>query len=116
MISTSQETWLNLLLLSNYSNLTINHYVDNNIKYNTKYNSKKKNYILNSNFFYQPNEIVFRSLIYLLKKIGNKYYSARGKSIIQLLSKLGSGKIKKTTISGCILEKINNSFIIYEEK
>ena len=50
------------------------------------------------------------------KKIGNKYYSPRGKSVSQLLTKLGSGEIKKINISGCILEKINNSFVIYKEK
>ena len=76
----------------------------------------KKNYILNSDFFNQPHEIVFRSLTNLLKKIGNKYYSPRGKSVSQLLTKLGSGEIKKINISGCILEKINNSFVIYKEK
>ncbi len=98
------------------SNFTINYYVEENIKYNSKYNRQKKNYILNSDFFNQPHEIVFRSLTNLLKKIGNKYYSPRGKSISRLLTRLGSGEIKKINISGCILEKINNSFVIYEEK
>ena len=98
------------------SNITINYYVNQNIKYNSNYSKKKKYYILNTNFFNQPHEIVFRSLIYLFKKIGNKYYPPRGKSIDQLLSKFRSGQIKKINISGCILEKINNSFIISEEK
>jgi len=97
------------------SNSTINYYVNENIKYNSKYNVKKR-YILNGDFFNHPNEIVFRSLVNLLKKIGNKYYPPRGKSISKLLTRLGSGEIKKTNISGCILEKINNSFVIYEEK
>ena len=87
-----------------------------NILNNSNYNIKKKTYILNNNFFNQPHEIVFRSLVHLLKKIGKKYYSPRGKSINRLLIKLGSGEIKKINISGCILEKINNSFIIYKEK
>jgi len=52
----------------------------------------------------------------LLTKIGNKYYSPRGKSVSHLLTKLESGEIKKINISGCILEKINNSFVIYKEK
>ena len=71
---------------------------------------------MNNDFFNQPHEIIFRSLTNLLKKIGNKYYSPRGKSVSQLLTKLGSGEIKKINISGCILEKINNSFVIYKEK
>jgi tRNA(Ile)-lysidine synthase len=98
------------------SNFTINYYVNNNIKHNAKYFKNKKYYILNSNFFNQPHEIVFRSLIKLFKKIGNKYYPPRGKSVNLLLSKFESSKIKKINISGCILEKINNSFVIYEEK
>ena len=101
--------------LSN-SNFTINHYVDKNIKDNSKFFKKKEYYILNKLFFNQPYEIVFRSLINILKEIGNKYYPPRGKSINYLLAKFKSGEIKKINISGCILEKINNSFIIYKEK
>ena len=98
------------------SNVTINHYVDENIKSNSKYFIRKKQHILNKVFFNQPHEIVFRSLINLIRKIGNKYYPPRGKSISQLIFKFKSGEIKKINISGCILEKIDNSFIIYKEK
>ena len=59
---------------------------------------------------------VFLSLIILLRKIGKKYYSPRGRSVSQLLLKFRSGDITKVNISGCIMEKINNSFIIYKEK
>tara|TARA_B100000959_G_scaffold281232_1_gene344858 strand:- start:204 stop:1247 length:1044 start_codon:yes stop_codon:yes gene_type:complete len=98
------------------SNSTVNHYVNNNIRDNSKYFKKKKYYILSANFFIQPHEIVFRSLSNILKKIGKKYYAPRGKSINQLLIKFESGDIKKANISGCILEKYNNSFIICKEK
>ena len=98
------------------SNFTINYYVNENIKYNSRYFKHKKHYMLNSNFFNQAHEIVFRSIVHLFKKVGNKYYSPRGKSVDRLLSKFRSGEIKKINISGCILEKINNSFIIYQEK
>ena len=98
-----------------YSNLTINHYVNENIRNNSKYNRLKKKYILNNDFFNQPSEIIFRSLTNILKKISNKYYPPRGKSISQMIVKFKSGEIKKINISGCILEKINNSFIIYKE-
>ena len=98
------------------SNFTINYYVKENIEHNSKYLKHKKCHILSRDFFNQPHEIVFRSLVILLKKIGNKYYPPRGKSVTHLLSKFGSGEIKKINISGCILQKINNSFIIYKEK
>ena len=98
------------------SNFTVNYYVNENIKNNSKFLKNKRYYILNSNFFYQPHEIIFRSIIYLFKKVGNKYYSPRGKSVDRLILKFKSGEISKINISGCILEKINNSFIIYKEK
>jgi len=98
------------------SNLTVDHYVNENIKKNSKYNRKNKNYILKNDFFNKPNEIVFRSLINLLKIIGKKYYAPRGKSISRLLTELKYDKIRKVNISGCILEKISNSIIIYKEK
>ena len=98
------------------SNLTINHYVDVNVKINSKYYKHKKCYMLNKDFFNQPNEIVFRSLTHILKKVGDKYYAPRGKSITGLLEKLRSNQLKKINISGCMLEKINNSLIISKEK
>ena len=98
------------------SNLTINYYVKENINKNSKYYKKKHYFILNNNFFNQPHEIVFRSLIHLFKIIGKKYYPPRGKSIKQLIFKFKLNEIKKINISGCILEKINDSFIIYKEK
>ena len=98
------------------SNITINYYVNQNIENNSKYLNNKKYYILNKKFFHQPNEIVFRSLIILLKKVGNRYYPPRGKSVTQLLLKFQFDQIRKINISGCIIEKINNSFIIYKEK
>ena len=98
------------------SNFTIDFYVNQNIQNNSRLHKVKKYYILNNKFFNQPYEIVFRSLAYILKKVGNKYYPPRGKSIDQLLFKFRSGEVKKINISGCIMEKISNSFIIYGEK
>ncbi len=98
------------------SNFTVNYYVNENIKHNSKFFTNKRYYILNSNFFNQPHEIVFRSIIHLFKKVGNKYYSPRGKSVERLILKFKSEEISKINISGCILEKISNSFIIYKEK
>ena len=44
-------------------------------------------YLLNKNFFNQPNEIIFRSFIYIMRKISNRYYSARGKVLSELILK-----------------------------
>ena len=91
------------------SNLTINYYVKKNISDNAKFFKKKNAYILNMLFFHQPEEIIFRSISKILIKIGKKKNYARGKKIINLIIDINSNrKFKKTNLSGCILEKINN--------
>ena len=97
------------------SNITINYYVQQNIGMNSNYLKKKSSYILNKEFFEQPHEIVFRSLSNILKIIGKKYYDRRGKNLNQLLEKIKSKNFNKVTLSGCIVEKLNNSLIIYQE-
>tara|TARA_B100001996_G_scaffold312796_1_gene255024 strand:- start:302 stop:1354 length:1053 start_codon:yes stop_codon:yes gene_type:complete len=97
------------------SNYAINHFVRENINLNTVFFKKKNTYILKSNFFEQPQEIVFRSFSYVLKKVGKKYYSSRGKSIDNLINVISSKNFKKTTLSRCIIEKVSNSFKIYPE-
>jgi len=97
------------------ADISINYYVKKNIKSNSNYLKNKSGYILRHNFFEQPHEIVFRSFSDLLKKIGDKYYASRGKSINRLIYQIQLKKFQKATLSGCIIEKINNSLIIYKE-
>jgi len=98
------------------SNKTIKFYVRNNIEQNSAFLENKKTCILNKNFLQQPSEIIFRSLSDIMRKVGNKYYSARGKSISNLISKLKSQKLKKTTLGGCLIEKVNETVLISREK
>ena len=49
------------------------------------------------------------------KEIGKKYYDPRGKNLSQLLEQIKSNNFRKQTLSGCIIEKIKNSLIIYQE-
>ena len=97
------------------SNSAINYYVNENITKNSKYIKNKSMYLLGSKFFNCPSEIVFRSFAKILKEIGKKYYSARGKSILNILEKINGNNFNKLTLSGCIIEKLNNSVIIYKE-
>ena len=60
--------------------------------------------------------MVFRSFSNLLRKVGGKYYAARGKKINNILNQIDLKKINKVTLSGCIIEKASNSVIIYKEK
>ena len=96
------------------SDLTIEYYVNENIKNNSQILiNKKKSYILNKMFFFQPDEIVFRSLSQILHEIGNKKNYTRGVKISNLIKQISTNnKFKKTYLSGCILEKINNSIVI----
>jgi hypothetical protein len=58
---------------------------------------------------------VFRSLSNILKIIGKKYYDSRGKNLNQLLEKIKLKNFNKMTLSDCIIEKLNNSLVIYQE-
>ena len=97
------------------SNYTIEHYVRKNIDLNSSFVKSKSSCIINKNFFRQPHEIVFRSLSIILQKVGKRYNLSRGKSLNQIIDKINSQNFNKVTLSGCILEKINNSLIIYKE-
>tara|TARA_B100000579_G_scaffold406512_1_gene393005 strand:+ start:518 stop:1576 length:1059 start_codon:yes stop_codon:yes gene_type:complete len=97
------------------SNVSINYYVRKNIDLNSKFFSNKSAYILSKSFFDQPKEIVFRSFTQILKIIGLKYYSPRGKSLSLLIDKINGKFFYKATLSGCIIEKISNSIKISRE-
>ena len=97
-------------------NDSINYYENQNIRLNSNYLKDNSGYILNSSFFRQPHEVVFRSFSNLLRKVGGKYYAARGKKINNILNQIDLKKINKVTLSGCIIEKASNSVIIYKEK
>ena len=98
------------------SNETINFYVNQNILNNSKHVMSRNQFILNKSFFLQPTEIIFRSISKILLRINEKYYLTRGKKIINAISQIKESKINKLTISGCIIEKYHNSYLIYPEK
>ncbi len=110
----------------NKLNLTINNlkianegidfYVKKNIKDNAKYLKSKNTYLLNQNFFRESKEVIFRSISLVLKKISKKYYSPRGKSISDLIIKVNSKNLKKITLGGCFIEKVNETVFITREK
>ncbi len=93
----------------------INFYVQKNIQDNAKFIENKKTYILNKYFFKQSEEIIFRSISLVLKKISGRYYSPRGKSISESILKINSIKCKKFTLGGCFIEKVNETVFITRE-
>ena len=105
------------LTLSNLttSNNAINFYVNKNLKENIHKNKYNSSYIIGKNFFDYPEEIIFRSFSLMLKKVGKRYYTPRGRSVLKSLYMIKSKKDLKFTLSGCIIEKFNNSVLISRE-
>ena len=96
------------------SNRAINQIVYKNINENVTFIKNK--YLIDYKFFQYPNEIVFRSLSTLIKKINKKDYPPRGKKMINLINELNNKDRFKATLGGTIIEKIHNSVILTEEK
>ncbi len=97
------------------SNEVVNFYVRENLNKNTHYLRNENKLILNKDFFLQPYEIVFRCLSNSIQMIGGKYYSVRGKKTENLINKLQNNQAFRVTLGGCIVEKVNQTVIIYEE-
>ncbi len=99
------------------ANETLKYYSDQNISKNTNYFSKnlKDAVVINHKFFKQPDEIILRSLSNLISKTNNKYYYPRGKSLLKKIYEIKGNYFKKTTLGGCIIERVNNTTLIYPE-
>ena len=99
------------------SDQVIEYFVEKNVLENSKYFDKDKKIILSQSFFNNPEEIILRSFTQVLQKISKKKNYPRGKKVVGLLDSLKfSDKKVKLTLSGCIIEKISDSVIIYQEK
>jgi len=99
------------------SNQVIDYFVEKNVVENSKFFKKDKKIILNQSFFKNPDEIVLRSFSEVIQHISMKKNYPRGKKVIGLLDSIKfSNKNVKLTLSGCIIEKISDSVIIYPEK
>ena len=97
-------------------------YANENIKFYTKKNLEenvtilqKKNAILKENFFSQSEEVIFRSFGEVIKIIGKKYYTVRGKKIDKIIDLIKSKSSFKVTLGGCIIKKVNGTIILSKE-
>lgn len=105
-----EQTLLNLA----DSDHSIDFYVKKNIAVNVI--NKKDFILLNSNFFENSSEVVFRSLNIILLKFSKKNNYVRGKKLKFLINWLENETTpKKLTLSGCIFEKTNNTVLISRE-
>ena len=82
---------------------------------NTSYLSKKNKLILNKEFFQQPYEVILRSLSDSIKLIGKNYYAVRGRKLDKIIREIENNSLSKSTLGGCIIEKVNQTLIISKE-
>ncbi len=98
------------------ANNALDYYANKNIRENTTYFKKNKSFFLNKNFFKSPNEVLLRSLTMILRDLSGRYYPPRGKKINRLILLMSSqNKAKKTTLGGCVFEKIHQTVVINKE-
>ena len=98
-----------------FADMSIKYFVEKNLKDNSMTSKIDKFVILNKNFFYQPEEIVFRSLTKVIKMVGKNYYPARGKKIDKLIDQMKNQNTLKTTLGNCIIKKVNDTVIVSKE-
>tara|TARA_A100001035_G_scaffold258228_1_gene234805 strand:+ start:507 stop:1532 length:1026 start_codon:yes stop_codon:yes gene_type:complete len=97
------------------SNNAISFYVDENKKLNSFLRKNNEILILKDHFFNHPYEVVFRSFSDSIKLIGNKSNAVRGKKIDYILDKIRQNCLKKETLGGCVIKKVNQTVIISKE-
>ena len=104
-----------LILVLLYASLLLDGSLIKNLKDNSVHIKKKSTCILNHNFFDQSHEVVFRSLTFVIQKIGKKYYPVRGKSINELINRITLKTFSKITLGGCFVESVNETILISRE-
>ena len=77
---------------------------------------KKKTTISLRNFSLESNEIQLKILSNCIKDVSKSYYPPRAKKIITLLNRVKSDKKLKSTLGGCVIQKIHNNLLIYKEE
>ena len=98
-----------------FANESIEYFVEKNLKDNSIISNRNESIILNKIFFYQPEEVVFRSFTEVLKIVGKKYYPSRGKKVVKLIEQIKNDKNTKTTLGNCIIKRVNNTIIVSKE-
>ena len=98
-----------------FANESIKFYTKKNIEENVTILKKKQKAVLKENFFSQSEEVIFRSFGEVIKNIGKKYYTARGKKIDKIINLVESKSSFKVTLGGCLIKKVNETVILSKE-
>ena len=97
------------------ANENIKFYTTKNLKENLTVFQKNENAILKKDFFFQSDEVVFRSFVKVIKIVGKKYYPVRGKKIDKIIDLIRSRSSFKVTLGGCVIKKVNETVILSKE-
>ena len=98
------------------SNNSIEFFVQKNISENSHISPSKNNKaLLSLKFFSSTDEIILRSFTKILQDISGRYFPARGKGVSRIINQIKQKSLTKTTIGGCVIEKIENSVVISKE-
>ena len=105
------------LTLSNLqsANESINFYKEKSVKNHVRYLQRNSCFVSYGLFNYESEEVIFRTISDIIPKISDSYYPPRGKDVKNLITKMQSKKFKKSTLGGCIIEKIYNILIFRKE-
>ena len=87
----------------------------NTVKKNTFFSRNKRRLILKNEYFNQPFEIILRSLSDSIKLIGKRSYPVRGKKLDKIINDIKNNPFLRSTLGGCIIEKVNETVIISKE-
>ena len=94
---------------------SLNYYFEKSIQKYVREINQNKWLIANKLLDQESKEIVFRTIGYVISKVGNTYYPPRGKNLQNLIVKMSLNKPLKVTLGKCIIERLKNSFIISNE-
>jgi len=97
------------------ANENVKFYLKKNLDENVTFLQKKESAILKESFFFQSDEVVFRSFVELIQIIGKKYYPVRGKKIDKIIQLINLQSSFKVTLGGCIIKKVNGTIILLKE-
>ena len=97
------------------ANESINFYKEKSIKNYLRYLQRNACFVSYGLFNNESEEVIFRIVSDVISKISNSYYSPRGKDVKNLIIRIKSKKFKKSTLGGCIIEKIYNILICRKE-
>ncbi len=93
---------------------SIQYFCEKNLRENLVISHNKV--VLNKEFFNLPQEVLFRSFSQVLHLVGKKYFSPRGKKIINILENLQNEVTFKSTLGNCVIKKINRTVIVFKER